>query len=174
VMQSRKPQLEAEEKEHTAEPEASEGREVDHRPSGTSWARRWLAVSALAVLALLAVTYLTTRSRVVDATPRKIGSLAVLPLKNLSSDPAQDYFADGMTEAIIGRLAVIRGLRVTSRTSVMRFKDTHASVPEITKTLGVSGTYRGGTGMDTACPGARSACGVRRQHRVDFVPCSPL
>ena len=48
-----------------------------------------------------------------DATQDKIKSLAVLPLKNLSGDSAEEYFADGMTEAIIGRLSMIRGLRVT-------------------------------------------------------------
>ena len=48
-----------------------------------------------------------------DATQDKIKSLAVLPLKKLSGDSAEEYFADGMTEAIIGRLSMIRGLRVT-------------------------------------------------------------
>jgi TolB-like protein/Tfp pilus assembly protein PilF len=69
--------------------------------------------------------------------------LAVLPLKNLSGDPTQEYFSDGMTEAIIGRLSMIRGLRVISRTSVMRYKDTHTSVPEIAKTLGVDAIVEG-------------------------------
>ncbi|HMK21682.1 MAG TPA: tetratricopeptide repeat protein, partial [Terriglobales bacterium] len=73
----------------------------------------------------------------------KIQSLAVLPLKNLSGDPTQEYFAEGMTEAIIGRLSMIRGLRVISRTSVMRFRDTRASVPEIAKTLGVDAVVEG-------------------------------
>jgi TolB-like protein/cytochrome c-type biogenesis protein CcmH/NrfG len=72
-----------------------------------------------------------------------IHSLAVLPLKNLSGDPAQDYLADGMTEELIGRLAAIRNLRVISRTSVMRFKDTQLLVPEIAKTLGVDAVVEG-------------------------------
>jgi len=101
-------------------------------------------LSGLAVLALLGVAYINmTRGRTVDATQHKIKSLAVLPLKNLSGDPAQEYFADGMTEAIIGRLSMIRGLRVISRTSVMRFKDTPTSVPEIAKTLGVDALVEG-------------------------------
>lgn len=66
----------------------------------------------------------------------QIKSIAVLPLQNLSGDPKQDYVADGMTEAVIGRLAGIRNLRVISRTSVMQFKDTRLSVPEIAKMLG--------------------------------------
>ena len=83
------------------------------------------------------------RSRSGDATPPTIKSLAVLPLKNLSGDPTQEYFADGMTEELIGRLSVIRDLRVISRTSVMRFKDTHMSVPEIAKTLHVDAIVEG-------------------------------
>ena len=56
----------------------------------------------------------------------KIRSLAVLPLRNLSGDPAQEYLADGITEALIGRLSNIHDLRVISHTSVMRFKESAA------------------------------------------------
>ena len=144
-LQTRKLRLEEEEKEHRPETsvETSEDAEGDHQPSGISWARRWLVLSGLAVLALLGAAYIMTRGRTVDATQHKIKSLAVLPLKNLSGDPAQEYFADGMTEAIIGRLSMIRGLRVISRTSVMRFKDTRAPAPEIAKTLGVDAMVDG-------------------------------
>jgi TolB-like protein/Tfp pilus assembly protein PilF len=72
-----------------------------------------------------------------------IRSLAVLPLENLSGDPSREYFADGMTEEVIGRLSMIRGLRVISRTSVMQFKSTHPSVPEIAKMLNVDGIVEG-------------------------------
>jgi TolB-like protein/DNA-binding winged helix-turn-helix (wHTH) protein/Tfp pilus assembly protein PilF len=72
-----------------------------------------------------------------------VHSIAVLPLKNLSGDPAQEYFADGMTEEIIGRLSMIRGLRVVSRTSAMHFKDTRAPLPEIAKALGVDAMVEG-------------------------------
>jgi TolB-like protein/Flp pilus assembly protein TadD len=72
-----------------------------------------------------------------------IHSLAVLPLKNLTGDPAQEYFADGMTEELIGRLSMIRGLRVISRTSAMQFKDTRLSAPEIARTLGVDALVEG-------------------------------
>jgi len=72
-----------------------------------------------------------------------IRSLAVLPLKNLSGDSAQDYLADGMTEALIGRLAGIHDLRVISRTSAMQFKNTQLSVPEIAKTLHVDAIVEG-------------------------------
>ena len=72
-----------------------------------------------------------------------IRSLAVLPLQNLGGDPSQDYFADGMTEELIGRLSRIHGLRVISRTSAMHFKNTQLSVPEIAKMLGVDAIVEG-------------------------------
>lgn len=100
-------------------------------------ASRWLIVCGGALLALVVVAYFATRSRLRGATTPKIKSLAVLPLKNLTGDPTQEYLADGMTEALIGTLSGIHNLRVTSSTSVMRFKDTHLSVPEIAKTLQV-------------------------------------
>jgi TolB-like protein/thioredoxin-like negative regulator of GroEL len=71
------------------------------------------------------------------AVSPEIKSLAVLPLANLSGDPAQEYFADGMTEAFISNLARIRALRVISRTSVMRYKGSNKSLPEIARELNV-------------------------------------
>jgi TolB-like protein/Flp pilus assembly protein TadD len=67
----------------------------------------------------------------------------VLPLNNLSGDPAQDYFADGMTEALIANLAPISALRVVSRTSVMRFKGTRTALPEIARELKVDAVIEG-------------------------------
>jgi len=78
-----------------------------------------------------------------SSSPPRIQSLAVLPLKNLSGDPTQEYLADGMTEALIGRLSMIRGLRVISRTSVMSLKDAKLSVPDIAKTLQVDALVEG-------------------------------
>jgi len=106
-------------------------------------ARRWLVVCGVAILALLVVAYFTTRSRLRGATRSKIRSLAVLPLKNLSGDPTQEYLADGMTEALIGRLSSIHDLRVISRTSAMQFKNTPLSVPEIAKTLHIDAIVEG-------------------------------
>ena len=76
-------------------------------------------------------------------TQTKIRSLAVLPLSNLSGDSTQEYLADEMTEELCGRLARIHDLRVISRTSVMRFKGTKLSVPEIARTLGVDALVEG-------------------------------
>jgi TolB-like protein/DNA-binding winged helix-turn-helix (wHTH) protein len=72
-----------------------------------------------------------------------IDSIAVLPLKNLSDDREQDYFADGMTEALITDLGKVSALRVISRTSVMRYKDTKKPLPEIARDLQVDGLVEG-------------------------------
>jgi TolB-like protein/Tfp pilus assembly protein PilF len=103
----------------------------------------WLALAGVAFVAVLAAAYLMSLGRADRATAPKIRSLAVLPLKNLSGDPGQEYLADGMTDALIGRLAGIHNLRVTSRTSVMRFKNPQISVPEIAKTLRVDAIVEG-------------------------------
>ena len=96
-----------------------------------------------ALLALLTLALLLNRGRAKGTRPPAIRSLAVLPLKNLSGDPTQEYLADGMTEALIGRLSRIQDLRVISRTSVMHFKDTQLSVPEIARTLRVDAIVEG-------------------------------
>ena len=67
----------------------------------------------------------------------------MLPLENLSGDPAQEYFADGMTETLINNLARIRALRVISRTSVMRYKGSRKSMPEIARELNVDAVIEG-------------------------------
>ncbi len=72
-----------------------------------------------------------------------IHSLAVLPLENLTGDASQEYFADGMTDALITDLAQIGTLRVISRTSIMRFKGTKRPLPEIARELGVDGIVEG-------------------------------
>jgi TolB-like protein/DNA-binding winged helix-turn-helix (wHTH) protein len=74
---------------------------------------------------------------------RSIHSLAVLPLANLSGDPAQDYFADGMTDELITMLAKNTSLRLVSRTSAMRFKGVQRPVKDIGRELGVDGIVEG-------------------------------
>jgi len=75
--------------------------------------------------------------------PREIKSLAVLPLENLTGDPSQEYFADGMTDALIMNLAKIGSLRVISRTSAMHYKGTHKTLPEIARELNVNAVVEG-------------------------------
>jgi serine/threonine-protein kinase len=72
-----------------------------------------------------------------------IRSIAVLPLRNVSRDPAQEYFADGMTEAIISDLARIKALRVISYTSSIKYKATDKSLPEIARELNVDAVLEG-------------------------------
>jgi TolB-like protein/DNA-binding winged helix-turn-helix (wHTH) protein/tetratricopeptide (TPR) repeat protein len=72
-----------------------------------------------------------------------IQSLAVLPLENLSGDPSQEYFADGMTDALTTSLAQLRGIRVISRTSAMHYKGTKKTLPEIAQELGVEAVVEG-------------------------------
>jgi TolB-like protein/DNA-binding winged helix-turn-helix (wHTH) protein/Flp pilus assembly protein TadD len=103
--------------------------------------RLWLLVGGVALL-LASTIYFLIRRHSANATAR-IKSIAVLPLKNLSGDPTQDYLADGMTEEVIGRLATIHDLRVISRTSVMHFKNTQFSVPEISKLMSVDAVVEG-------------------------------
>ncbi|MCH7911194.1 MAG: protein kinase, partial [Candidatus Hydrogenedentes bacterium] len=73
----------------------------------------------------------------------KITSLAVLPLDNLMNDSDQDYFVDGMTEAITAELSKISSLKVISRTTAMHYKNTELSMPEIAEELGVTGLIEG-------------------------------
>jgi len=72
-----------------------------------------------------------------------IQSIAVLPLDNLSGDPSQDFFADGMTDALITELSQIRKLRVISRTSVMQYKHTQKSLDQIARELNVDAIVEG-------------------------------
>ena len=72
-----------------------------------------------------------------------IRSVAVLPLDNLSNDASQEFFADGMTEALIGNLSQVGSIKVISRTSVMRYKKSGKSIPEIATELGVDGIIEG-------------------------------
>jgi TolB-like protein/DNA-binding winged helix-turn-helix (wHTH) protein/tetratricopeptide (TPR) repeat protein len=78
-----------------------------------------------------------------SGTTPQIRSIAVLPLQNLSADPAQEYFSDGMTDALITDLAQIGSLKVISRTSSLLYKQTNKSLPEIARELGVDGIVEG-------------------------------
>jgi eukaryotic-like serine/threonine-protein kinase len=102
-------------------------------------------VGVVAVLAALLVGDVGGLRRRLSrgATATRIESLAVLPLANLSGDPQQQYFADGMTEELITNLAQIGALRVSSRTSAMRYKGTQKSVPEIARELNVDAVVEG-------------------------------
>lgn len=99
------------------------------------------AAVGLAILFLLGVIAWFRWSR--ERSPAHIRSIAVLPLDNLSGDSSQEYFADGMTDELITDLAQIHSLRVISRTSMMQFKHTKKSLPEIAATLNVDAVVEG-------------------------------
>jgi TolB-like protein len=107
-----------------------------------------LALGVSALLACLAVLVGLNvgglRDRLAPrAGPRRIQSLAVLPLANLSGDPQQEYFADGMTEELITDLSKISALKVISRTSMMQYKGTKKPLPQIAKELNVDALIEG-------------------------------
>jgi TolB-like protein/Tfp pilus assembly protein PilF len=107
----------------------------------------WIAaagIGAALIAALLLWKSGGTRGRpAASSGPPEIKSLAVLPLENLSQDPAQAYFADGMTDELIARLSRISALRVISRTSAMRYKGSKKSLPEIARDLQVDAVVEG-------------------------------
>ncbi len=116
-------------------PDESKTGVVKNRPQNLVYL---LAGAGLLVLILAAVFLWPFGSE-----KQTIQSLAVLPLDNLSGDPAQDYFSDGMTEALITHLSKISALKVISRTSVMQFKNSTKSLPEIAGELGVDAVIDG-------------------------------
>ena len=110
--------------------------------------RRMLVLGVSALLACLAVLVGLNvgglRDRLAPrAGPRRIQSLAVLPLANLSGNPEQEYFADGMTEELITSLAKISALKVISHTSMMQYKGTKKPLPQIAKELNVDAVIEG-------------------------------
>lgn len=111
----------------------------------------WVTTSVVAViaLALIGSNVLRLRDRILrrPASPT-IHSIAVLPLENFSGNPAEDYFADGMTDELTTNLAKVRSLGVIGRTSVMRYKGTHKSIPEIARELKVDSVVEGSVVRD--------------------------
>jgi TolB-like protein/Tfp pilus assembly protein PilF/DNA-binding winged helix-turn-helix (wHTH) protein len=110
--------------------------------------RRNAWIAALTLMALVAMLFGLNvggwRERLLGGVgPVPIESLAVLPLENLSGDPEQEYFVDGMTDALIGDLGRIRALRVISRTSVMQYKKVKKPLSEIARELDVDAVIEG-------------------------------
>jgi TolB-like protein/DNA-binding winged helix-turn-helix (wHTH) protein/Tfp pilus assembly protein PilF len=104
----------------------------------------WIG-GVLALGLLLLVGWAVTRRRLhlPPAASPPIRSIAVLPLENLTGDSGQEYFADGMTDALITSLAQVGSLRVISRTSSMHYRDSRKALPEIAKELGVDAVVEG-------------------------------
>jgi len=106
------------------------------------WSRRGI-VTSIAGLVVLVVAAVSVGKLYLVHETKRIDSIAVLPLENLSHDPEQEYFADGITEALITSLARIGSLRVISRTSAMRYKAVSKSLPEIGHELNVDAVVEG-------------------------------
>jgi TolB-like protein/Flp pilus assembly protein TadD/tRNA A-37 threonylcarbamoyl transferase component Bud32 len=125
--------------------------QVIEPPRAAAGAQPQNRIALIAILAVVAASIIGAvywKKRSGGAAPPAgvsgaIQSLAVLPLENLSGDPKQDYFADGMSDALITDLSQIRGLRVISRGSVMQYKGKHVPVSEIAKELNVDAVVEG-------------------------------
>jgi TolB-like protein/Tfp pilus assembly protein PilF len=107
------------------------------------WKRGPLYGLMLGLAAVAAWWGIDHSRRSLGAASPGIRSLAVLPLENLSGDPSQDYFADGMTDQLITDLGQVGALRVTSRTSIMQYKKAKKSLPQIARELNVDGIVEG-------------------------------
>ncbi len=120
------------------------------RPIPSSW-RKSVKLAAYCAAGIFSLAAVLTAANVGGWRDRLLGrprltpirSLAVLPLENRSHDPEQDYFADGMTDELITELAKLNAVRIISRTSVMRFKNTDKSLPEIATSLNVDAVVEG-------------------------------
>ena len=100
---------------------------------------RWRKWSVIAACVLIALAVLGTWYLRSGMAARPIESLAVLPVKNFSGDPSQEFFADGMTDALIAGLSQIKAVKVISRTSAMHYKGTSETMPQIARELNVDG-----------------------------------
>jgi len=112
-------------------------------PSRPKTARATLILAAMILVAIAVAPWLVpTLSRRASAS-LPLHSIAVLPLDNFSGDPSQEFFVDGMTDQLTTDLAKVGSLHVISRTSVMRYKGTKKSLPEIARELNVDGIVEG-------------------------------
>jgi TolB-like protein/DNA-binding winged helix-turn-helix (wHTH) protein len=102
-----------------------------------------LATAAAVAIGLVTGVWVHRRRAHASTIHPQISSLAVLPLDNLSGDPAQEYLADGMTDELTTMLAKNSTLRIVSRTSAMQYKGVHSPLPKIAQALGVDGILEG-------------------------------
>jgi TolB-like protein/DNA-binding winged helix-turn-helix (wHTH) protein/Tfp pilus assembly protein PilF len=111
--------------------------------SATRKRHRTIAIALSTGLVVATAVFLMTYASRHRRSDAEFTSIAVLPLDQLSGDPSQEYFADGMTDALITDLAQITSLRVISRSSAMHFKGTHLTVRQIADQLGVDAVVEG-------------------------------
>jgi serine/threonine protein kinase len=125
-----------------ASPISEERGQALHRQKQAWWSGRVLVVVFLLALIVIFSNWWRRRLSSGQKLP-EIHSLAVLPLQNLSGDPAQDYFSDGITDTLITDLAQVSGVKVISRTSIMHYRKTDKTLPEIASELNVDGIVEG-------------------------------
>ena len=119
------------------------GKSVTEGITHSRWSRQKVAALVTAVAVMSAALIIGGRVFFGHGTNQAINSIAVLPLENLSRDPEQDYFADGMTEELIADLSKVGALRVISRTSIMQYKGVHKPLPQIARELNVDAVVEG-------------------------------
>ena len=111
--------------------------------SGALPRHRAALLVALTLVILVGGIALSLRGPDTTGSSRPIRALVVLPLKNLSSDPEQEYFSEGLTDELVTHLASLEGLRVISRASAMQYKDSRKSLRAIAKELNVDAVLEG-------------------------------
>jgi len=124
----------------STQPEPARETPVDPKPHKS---RTLLAATILTVIVMGLGFWLARKATPPTSAAQRLNSIAVLPLSNLSGDPSEEFFADGMTDQLITDLARVGSLRVISRTSVMPYKSTKKSLPEIARELNVDAIVEG-------------------------------
>lgn len=130
---------------HRASVQATSPAAQDHK-SNRAVVRKWRTLgvaTASLILILVGTAFIHRRKSAIPIGSFRIRSLAVLPLENLSTDPEQAYFSDGMTDGLITDLAQMGSLKIISRTSSMQYRQTRSSLPEIAQKLKVDGIVEG-------------------------------
>jgi TolB-like protein/DNA-binding winged helix-turn-helix (wHTH) protein len=116
---------------------------IPHSNTRRGWITGLVGGLAVVALVVLVVGIGWKRRLFGEPGPASIRSVAVLPMQNLSDDPSQEYFVDGMTDELITDLAQLHDLKVVSKTSIMRYKGTRLPLPEIGRELGVDAVVEG-------------------------------
>jgi TolB-like protein/DNA-binding winged helix-turn-helix (wHTH) protein/Tfp pilus assembly protein PilF len=122
---------------------ASDGVSVPASTSRRRSSRLALLTGGVGVMAVVALFAYGDFFRAAPPASSPIRSIAVMPLRNLSSDPAQAYFSEGLTDELITRLTSLEGVRVISRLSAMRYRDSPKPLPEIARELNVDALLQG-------------------------------
>jgi len=128
--------------------------EVDRTESTTHVTGRKFDFAIIGLLAVAVVYFAVDKFAFQGGDPipptgstGQVKTIAVLPFANMSGDPEQEFFSDGISEELLNVLAKVKGLRVTSRTSAFAFKGTNTSIPEIAEKLGVDHVLEGSVRM---------------------------